>query len=108
MKTMNCANLHAINDLRYETVSMPECQEDEVLVEVKSCGICGSDIPRVYTKGTYHFPTIIGHEFSGKIVFDPKNELTNKKAAIFCFLKYFTVFCGKHNLHKSALQENII
>lgn len=89
MKTMNCANLHAINDLRYETVSMPECQEDEVLVEVKSCGICGSDIPRVYTKGTYHFPTIIGHEFSGKIVFDPKNELTNKKAAIFPLLPCF-------------------
>lgn len=86
---MKCANLYAINDLRYETVLMPECKEDEVLIEVKSCGICGSDIPRVYTKGTYHFPTVIGHEFSGKVSFDPKNELTNKKVAIFPLLPCF-------------------
>lgn len=89
MKMMKCANLHAINDLRYESVQMPECADDEVLVEVKNCGICGSDIPRVYTKGTYHFPTIIGHEFSGQIVFDPQNTLTGKKAAVFPLLPCF-------------------
>lgn len=89
MKTNKCANLRAINDLRYEAVSMPECKEDEVLVQVKSCGICGSDISRVYSKGTYHFPTIIGHEFSGKVAYDPKKELTNKKVAVFPLLPCF-------------------
>lgn len=49
MKTMMCANLHGIRDLRYEEIAMPECAQDEVLVRVKSCGICGSDIGRVYT-----------------------------------------------------------
>jgi L-iditol 2-dehydrogenase len=38
-----------------------------VLVRVAFCGICGSDIPRVFVKGTYHFPTVIGHEFSGTV-----------------------------------------
>lgn len=86
---MKCANLHRINDLRYEDMPMPECQENEVLVQVKNCGICGSDIPRVYTKGTYHFPTVIGHEFSGKVVFDPQNELVGKKVAVFPLLPCF-------------------
>lgn len=89
MKTTNCANLHGINDLRYEAKVVPECGEDEVLVRVKSCGICGSDIPRVYTKGTYHFPTVIGHEFSGIVEYDPKGELKNKKVAIFPLLPCF-------------------
>ena len=31
------------------------------------CGVCGSDIPRTFVKGTYHFPTVIGHEFSGTV-----------------------------------------
>ena len=89
MKTIKCANLHAINDLRYETVLMPECKEDEVLIEVKSCGICGSDIPRVYKKGTYHFPTIIGHEFSGIVVDDKTKELLGRRVAIFPLLPCF-------------------
>lgn len=89
MKTMKCANLHGINDLRYEDIPMPECGEDEVLVKVESCGICGSDIPRVFTKGTYHFPTVIGHEFSGKVIYDSKNEYVGKKVAVFPLLPCF-------------------
>ncbi len=57
--------LHGIDDLRYQTVEVPRISDNEVLVEVKCAGICGSDIPRVKTKGTYSFPTIPGHEFSG-------------------------------------------
>ena len=84
---MKCANLHGINDLRYEEIQKPACGEDEVLVQVVNCGICGSDIPRVYTKGTYSFPLVIGHEFSGKVVMDPANELTGKKVAVFPLLR---------------------
>ena len=75
MKLNHQANLYAINDLRYEGVEMPTCADDEVLIEIKYCGVCGSDLPRVYTKGTYHFPTVIGHEFAGKVAFDPKGEI---------------------------------
>ena len=65
---MKAYNLHGINDLRYEEVPEPVLNQDTVLVNVRACGICGSDIPRVYKNGTYHFPTIIGHEFSGEVV----------------------------------------
>lgn len=57
--------LHDINDFRLEAKEEPMPGEDEVVVEVKAAGICGSDIPRIYQNGTYSFPLIPGHEFSG-------------------------------------------
>ena len=57
--------LRGVNDLRYEEVPKPECPDGWAVVKVKAAGICSSDIARVFTKGTYHFPTIPGHEFSG-------------------------------------------
>ena len=62
---MKAYNLHTINDLRYEEIPMPECPSGWVLVQTKAAGICSSDVPRVFTKGTYHFPTVPGHEFAG-------------------------------------------
>ena len=73
---MKALNLHAVGDLRYEDVPMPVRQAGEVLLKVHACGICGSDLPRVFTKGTYPFPTIPGHEFAGEIV-----EAENAKPA---------------------------
>ena len=57
--------LHDIGDIRYEEVKDPVLKPGEVLVEVKAVGICGSDIPRIFENGTYTFPLIPGHEFSG-------------------------------------------
>ncbi len=67
-KKMKAAVLHGINDLRYEDVPIPSIKEDEALVKVKAAGVCGSDVPRIMKKGTYKFPLIPGHEFSGKVV----------------------------------------
>lgn len=44
---------------------MPEPPKGWALVKVAYAGICGSDIPRFFTTGSYHHPMIIGHEFSG-------------------------------------------
>lgn len=65
---MKALNLHGVNDLVYEDIEKPVLKENEVLLEIKACGICSSDIPRIFETGTYHFPTVPGHEFSGKIV----------------------------------------
>ncbi|MBO5008609.1 MAG: galactitol-1-phosphate 5-dehydrogenase [Clostridia bacterium] len=86
---MKVANLHEIGNLQYEEKPMPVVKDDEVLVKIKCCGVCGSDIPRVFTKGTYHFPTVIGHEFSGIVVKDKKEELTGKRVAVFPLLPCF-------------------
>ncbi len=84
-----CANLYAVGDLRFEEAPMPTPAEDEVLVRVKCCGVCGSDLPRVFTKGTYHFPTVIGHEFAGQVVADASGEWLGKRVAVFPLLPCF-------------------
>lgn len=78
--------LHAVNDLRYEDVDIPTCPCGWAIVKVKAAGICSSDIARVFTKGTYHFPTIPGHEFAGEVycVSDKKfSSLVGKKVGVF-------------------------
>jgi len=83
---MKACVLESIGHLEYKEVKMPIAKDGEVLVKIMASGICGSDISRVLTKGTYHFPTIPGHEFSGRIVGITKGvspELLGQKAAIF-------------------------
>ena len=67
-ENMKALVLHAVGDLQVEEVSVPKLEDGTVLVKIKACGICSSDMPRCFVNGTYHFPTIPGHEFSGQIV----------------------------------------
>ena len=78
--------LEAVNKLEYKEVSMPECKSGYALVEVKAAGICGSDIPRIFETGTYHFPTIPGHEFSGivrEVVDEEYKDLIGERVGVF-------------------------
>ena len=84
-RKMKAAVLHGINDLRVEDVPVPVLGERDVLVKVSACGVCGSDIPRILTQGTYHFPTICGHEFGGEVVelgSQADRSLLHKKVAV--------------------------
>jgi len=54
--------------LVYEDVADPEYGDDEVLIEVKSCGICGSDVHGMDGSTGRRIPSVImGHEASGVI-----------------------------------------
>lgn len=64
---MKACVLHAVGDLRCEEVPAPAAGRGEVCVRVGACGVCGSDIPRVFSKGTYRFPTVPGHELAGTV-----------------------------------------
>ena len=103
---MKCLNLYAPNDLRYEEIETPTPHAGEVLLKIKACGICGSDVPRVLTKGTYHFPTVAGHEFAGQIVAlgeGVDKKLLNKRAAVFPLLPCFKCeMCGKQQYASCA------
>ncbi|MBI3078888.1 MAG: alcohol dehydrogenase catalytic domain-containing protein [Deltaproteobacteria bacterium] len=69
---MNAAVLHAYHDMRVEQVEAPAYAEDEVLIRVRACGLCGTDLHIV--DGAFAgrwpraFPFIIGHEWAGEIV----------------------------------------
>ena len=60
--------LHGVGKIELEEIPQPIVRNDEVLLSVKACGICGSDIPRIYTTGAHNMPLIPGHEFSGEVV----------------------------------------
>lgn len=83
---MKACVLHAINDLRCEERPVPRPGPGEALLRVGACGVCGSDVPRIFKKGTYKFPLIPGHEFAGvveKVGPDTEPFWLGRKAAVF-------------------------
>src|SRR6266568_5001748 len=64
--TMLAAVYRGVNDVRLETVAVPEIGPGEVLVKVHTCGICGTDLKKIAT-GSHSAPRIFGHETSGTV-----------------------------------------
>ena len=62
---MKAAVLHGARDIRTEMVPDPVLEPHGVIVKVKACGVCGSDL-HVYKRDEHG--TIFGHEFSGDVV----------------------------------------
>jgi L-iditol 2-dehydrogenase len=71
MTTMQAALLRDFGKLDVEQVPVPEAGPGEVLVRVRACGICGTDLKIVggAYQGTWPpaLPFIIGHEWSGEV-----------------------------------------
>jgi L-iditol 2-dehydrogenase len=65
---MRAAVMHSPGDIRLEDRPKPTAGRNDVLLKVAAVGVCGSDIPRMLTKGAHKMPIICGHEFSGHIV----------------------------------------
>jgi len=66
-KMMRAAVLEGVGELRVREVARPSPGAGEALIRVGACGVCGSDVPRVFVKGTYQFPCIPGHEVAGEV-----------------------------------------
>jgi L-iditol 2-dehydrogenase len=72
---MRAAVWHGGKDIRIEDVPDPQVNKDEVLVGVKSAGICGSDAHAFLGKSKRRVPPLImGHEFAG-VVADAGTEV---------------------------------
>lgn len=85
---MKSARLMKIGDLRVQELDIPKPHGRELLMKVHSCGICGSDIPRIFELGTskQRYPLTIGHEFSGEIIAVGETanpELLGARGAVF-------------------------
>jgi len=63
---MRAAVYRGVDDVRVETVPVPEIGDGEVLVKIHTCGICGTDLKKIHT-GSHDAPRIFGHEMSGTI-----------------------------------------
>ena len=55
------------DDIRYTDWEEPAVGEREVKINMRACGICGSDVPRVLGDEAHYYPIILGHEFSGEV-----------------------------------------
>jgi L-iditol 2-dehydrogenase len=66
-RTMQAAVYRGKNDVRLETVPVPEIGPGELLVRIHTCGICGTDLKKIST-GSHSAPRIFGHEMAGQVV----------------------------------------
>lgn len=68
---MRTLNIHGANDVRLDAKASPVPGEGDVVVRIKACGICGSDLSYVKWGGvgpSSRGITPIGHEAAGEIV----------------------------------------
>ncbi|MDZ7697778.1 MAG: alcohol dehydrogenase catalytic domain-containing protein [Deltaproteobacteria bacterium] len=59
--------------LAIQDVDDPVTGEDDVLIDIKAAGICGTDLHIMEDRFPYIPPVILGHEFSGQILQLGKN-----------------------------------
>jgi (R,R)-butanediol dehydrogenase/meso-butanediol dehydrogenase/diacetyl reductase len=68
---MRVLNIHGVNDVRLDPVEPPAPGSKDVVVKVKACGICGSDLTYIKLGGIHRKPggtTPLGHEAAGQII----------------------------------------
>jgi L-iditol 2-dehydrogenase len=66
-KTMRAGVYRGKGIVRVEEVPVPEVGDGEVLIKVAACGICGTDIKKIY-HAYVPPPQILGHEIAGTVV----------------------------------------
>ncbi len=79
----------------------PKVGPHDVLLEIQACGVCGSDMHFYETDedgyilypGLTRFPTILGHEFSGKVV-EVGPEVANLKVGDYVTVEEM-IWCGR-------------
>ena len=91
---MKALVLKEYNRFVFEDAAMPEIGVEDVLIAVKACGICGSDVHGMDgSTGRRIPPIIMGHESSGVIVELGRNVKGFEKGDRVTFDS--TIYCGK-------------
>ena len=66
-KTMRAGVFRDKGVVRVEEVPVPDVGPDEVLIKVAACGVCGTDIKKIFQRYVEP-PQILGHELAGTVV----------------------------------------
>ena len=67
-------------DIQERTREIPPLAEDLVLVKVRACGVCGTDIN--FVRDWDDEPMALGHEISAEVVEVGKNVTTVKRTPL--------------------------
>jgi 2-desacetyl-2-hydroxyethyl bacteriochlorophyllide A dehydrogenase len=70
---MKAAVLAQVNKIEVTDIPVPKPAADEVVIKVKTCGMCGTDLKLYTGQYTARVPVVPGHEYSGEIVEAGKN-----------------------------------
>jgi (R,R)-butanediol dehydrogenase/meso-butanediol dehydrogenase/diacetyl reductase len=68
---MRVLNIHGVNDVRLDPTDPPQPGHKDVVIKVKACGVCGSDLSYIKVGGIHRKPggvTPIGHEAAGEVI----------------------------------------
>lgn len=65
---MMVARFHAPGDVRLDDIPEPTCGPDEIMIRVRNCSTCGTDV-KIRNYGHHHIvpPRVMGHEVAGEI-----------------------------------------
>ena len=63
---MKAAVYRDVDDVRCEEIAVPDVGPGEVLVQIDTCGVCGTDLKKIHT-GSHAAPRVFGHEMAGTI-----------------------------------------
>ena len=93
-------------------VEVPQIGADDVLLEVRGVGVCGSDLHQFYGKQSWkvNYPVVLGHEFSGVVTkvgksvqgFDEGARVVSETAAVIDAASPFAR-AGQYNLDPNRL-----
>lgn len=102
---MNAVVLHGPGDFRLEQVDKPVCPVDGLLLKVKYCGLCGSDLRILFNPHkNVKYPAVIGHEITG-IVEEVGKNYDEEYVKGDALAVAPTVYCGKCDFCKMAKFE---
>lgn len=91
---MKAVRLQKPGEINIAEIEKPQRGQEQILIAVRSAGICGSDIGAYLgTNPLVSYPRIIGHEIAGEVVEVPEDEKTFAVGDRVVLEPY--VYCGK-------------
>ncbi len=102
---MKAAFLDKIKKISVRDVPKPKIKDNELLLKVEACAICGSDI-RIFNHGNprINFPQILGHEIAGTVAEVGKDVIDFKKGDKISLSA--DIPCGKCEWCKNGISNN--
>ena len=85
---------HGVGHLELRQIPVPQPAPGEVLIQVRACGICGSDLKIEVDEHPYVPPVVIGHEFAGEIT-EMGSDVTGWAAGDRVVSEQHTHACGR-------------
>lgn len=90
--------------LALSEADIPHPKADEVLIEIKAAGICGTDVHILHDQYPYWPPVILGHEFSGQIV-EVGKQVSGYRVGERVVGEPHTLACGKCELCRTGYMQ---